>query len=339
VAILSLSAIIWARSIFSGVRGHQAPADRVDTFVPARRSPTDERMHDWRKAVKNLWYQLRLLRLSAPSMLSTLVDSLDDVAEALGDDHDLAVLIEKLSADPDSFGGATSVERAVDLARSQQADLRRRAFRLGATVYAELPSGFAQRIECYWSNAVELGPELPTGGIADLEHPSTGPHSGAPSLMEHERKFLIDVIPELRSTGTELRQAYLAIDGTVAVRVRDAGADGCTLTVKGGRGAIRTELEWPISRQHFDAAWAISADRRVHKTRYRLPLDDYVAELDVFGDDLDGLVVVEVEFDSAESLSGFVPPRWFGREVTDDDRYTNASLAVHGRPVEPSTTP
>ncbi len=59
----------------------------------------------------------------------------------------------------------------------------------------------------------------------------------------------------------------------------------------------------------------------------------HVVELDVFAGDLDGLVMAEVEFTSTEEMTAFVPPVWFGREVTDDGRYTNASLALHGLPV------
>ena len=67
----------------------------------ARKKPTDDRLHEWRKSVKNLWYQTRLVQRVAPSVLQALVASLDDLAEALGDDHDLAVLIERLRSDPD----------------------------------------------------------------------------------------------------------------------------------------------------------------------------------------------------------------------------------------------
>ena len=58
------------------------------------------------------------------------------------------------------------------------------------------------------------------------------------------------------------------------------------------------------------------------------------AELDVFGGDLEGFELVEVEFDDDTSMAEFEPPDWFGREVTDDDRYGNASLALHGAPPD-----
>ena len=306
----------------------------------ARKKPTDDRLHEWRKSVKNLWYQTRLVQRIAPSVLQALVASLDDLAEALGDDHDLAVLIERLRSDPDRFGGKRQVKHAVRLARSQQDDLRRRAFRLGATVYAETPGSFGRRIETYWRRTVELGPELRTGGIAELtgneDRPgTTASTSSSSDTVERERKFLVAEPPELPEHGTTLRQGYLAIDRSVSVRVRDAGEGNRTLTIKAGRGPVRTELEWPISEQQFTAAWEQTGGRRIHKTRYRVPLDGTVVELDVFHDELKGLILAEVEFDGDQSLAAFEPPTWFGTEVTDDVSYTNASLAVSGLPSRP----
>ena len=137
----------------------------------------------------------------------------------------------------------------------------------------------------------------------------------------------------------------MAINGSVSVRVRhdgrpgQAGHDGqdgqgrCTLTLKAGHGAVRTELEFAITDEQFETTWPLTGGRRIHKTRYRLPIGQpdgaqHIAELDVFHDELEGIVIVEVEFDGEDSMAAFTPPDWFGDEVTDDLAYTNASLAV-----------
>ena len=93
---------------------------------------------------------------------------------------------------------------------------------------------------------------------------------------------------------------------------------------------MRLEQEWAISRSRFDDFWVQTTGRRVSKTRSNVPLDGHTIEVDVFHDDLAGLVVAEVEFDDDEAMAAFTPPEWFGPEVSDDVRYTNASLAVHG---------
>ena len=299
----------------------------------AERNPNDHNLHEWRKAVKNLWYQARLLEPISPSVLSPLVASLDDLAESLGDDHDLAVLIERLRSDPDRYGGLEAADRAVRLAESQRLDLRRRGFRQGRTLYAERTRAFTERIALYWAITMKHGPELIVGGIAELAAQGVDDTDEQVSVVERERKFLVRSLPNLPAVGTDMRQGYLAIDGSVGVRVRDEVERGQTLTVKSGSGAVRTELEWSIEAPQFEAAWAITEDRRVHKTRYRMDVGARTAEIDVFHGSLDGLVLVEVEFSSMGELEEFEPPEWFGDEVTEDDRYANASLAVHGAPA------
>jgi CYTH domain-containing protein len=190
---------------------------------------------------------------------------------------------------------------------------------------------FARRVARYWKLTRGLGPEAEPD---DHEQPSQ-------SLVERERRFLVATTPDglLPSRPVPLRQGYLATGERRSVRVRDAGAAGCTLTVKAGTGLERTELEWPITRHEFDAAWPHTAGQRIAKTRHRIPSGDHVIELDVFTDGLDGLVIAEVEFDSVEASDGFEPPAWFGREVTEDGRYTNASLALYGRPDDDVSAP
>jgi CYTH domain-containing protein/CHAD domain-containing protein len=311
-------------------------------FRRAESEPTDSRLHEWRKSLKTLWYQVRLIERAAPSVLAPLVTTLDDIADALGDDHDLAVLIERLSATPERFGGKRNVKRATRMARRQQAELRQRAFRLGATVYAESPPAFTKRMRTYWNLTRRGGPELLTGGIAELaadELESDLSASNRGSTSERERKFLIAQMPDLPEEGTTLRQGYLAIDGSVSVRVRDAGREGCTLTMKAGRGSLRTELEFGLDAEQFAVAWVYTRERCINKTRYRLPLGAHTVELDVFHENLNGLVLAEVEFDDDETMAAFAPPEWFGPEVTDDVSYTNAALAVNAPSGRPTPQP
>ena len=86
------------------------------------------------------------------------------------------------------------------------------------------------------------------------------------------------------------RQRYLAIEGTISVRVRDAGYEGCTLTVKAGTAAVRTQLEWHLDREQFEAVLGLTEGRRVCKTRHHVPIDGYELELEVFADNLEELV-------------------------------------------------
>lgn len=158
---------------------------------------------------------------------------------------------------------------------------------------------------------------------------------------EVERKYLI-VAHQLPSeiavaladpaAGVALRQGYLAEERDVSTRLRIT-ADAAVLTVKAGHGLRRVEVELAISADDAAALWPYTDGRRVTKTRHRVALvDGHVAELDEYAGELAGLHTVEVEFDSEASAAVFVPPDWFGRELTGDPRWTNAALARHGAP-------
>lgn len=157
-------------------------------------------------------------------------------------------------------------------------------------------------------------------------------------MTEIERKFLVAEVPADLGPGAVIRQGYLAVDGPTEVRIRSID-DRCVLTVKGGHGIERAEVELDLDRARFDELWDLTQDRRIDKVRHRIPLGSEVAghatvaEVDVYADALDGLVVVEVEFASRGDAGAFVVPGWFGRELTDEPGWSNAALAASGRPA------
>lgn len=146
--------------------------------------------------------------------------------------------------------------------------------------------------------------------------------------MEIERKWLAGALPAdfERLAGTRIEQGYLTSTADGAeVRIRHRG-DARLLTVKGGAGLARTEVELPLSADQFEALWPLTEGRRVLKIRTVYPLaDELAAEVDVFADRT--LVLVEVEFTNAAQARAFVAPDWFGRDVTDDPAYKNRNLA------------
>lgn len=151
--------------------------------------------------------------------------------------------------------------------------------------------------------------------------------------IEIERKFLLDQLPAtMRLTKREpIRQGYLALDGDTEVRVR-LTPERAVLTIKAGRGAVRAEEELALGTRQGDALWELTEGRRVQKVRRRVRVGDAVVEVDEYQGALDGLVVAEVEFADEEASRTFQPPSWFVREVTDDRRYSNRSLASDGIP-------
>jgi adenylate cyclase len=155
--------------------------------------------------------------------------------------------------------------------------------------------------------------------------------------IEIERKFLLPGPPsdDRLGPGTHIRQGYLAEEDSVEVRVRITD-DTSSVTVKAGSGLSRTEVDVAISAGQAEALWPHTVGRRIDKTRHRVALDglppDHVAEVDIYAGTLEGLCVAEVEFASEAVAASFDPPDWFGREVTGDPSWSNATLARHGRP-------
>lgn len=152
---------------------------------------------------------------------------------------------------------------------------------------------------------------------------------------EIERKFLVDNLPDagILSAPTSIDQGYLTAEsGELEVRLRRKG-DHYFQTIKQGQGLSRVQTEVALSREQFDAMWPHTEGRRVVKRRHEIPHGPHIIELDVFGGSLEGLLIAEVEFDSVDRAREFDPPEWFEEEVTDDARYQNRSLAMHGKPT------
>lgn len=145
------------------------------TYRRARRAlarvatePDDEVLHEWRKRVKYLWYHARLLELAAPSVLVPGAERLKDLSDAIGDDHDLAVLAGWVRDEPDEFG-PDEERRTLDLVVAhQRVDLQRRARRLGARLLAEETDAFVARLTGHMRAWRHEGDELACGKIAAL---------------------------------------------------------------------------------------------------------------------------------------------------------------------------
>lgn len=112
----------------------------------SRADPTAENVHEWRKRTKDLWYQLRILRDAWRPVLGETAEQAHDLADLLGDHHDLAVLREDLSS-RDLSGDRDAAEGAIG--RRQQ-ELLASAFEIGERLLAEKPKAFGRRLESYW---------------------------------------------------------------------------------------------------------------------------------------------------------------------------------------------
>ena len=147
--------------------------------------------------------------------------------------------------------------------------------------------------------------------------------------MEIERKFLIkkELLPaELESYPFhEIEQGYLCTNPVVRIRRQD---DEYYLTYKSKGILSREEYNLPLTQEAYEHLRPKADGIVISKTRYLIPeKDGLTIELDIFHKDYDGLFLAEVEFCSEEHANAYVPPTWFGEDVTYSSEYHNSTLS------------
>jgi len=154
--------------------------------------------------------------------------------------------------------------------------------------------------------------------------------------MEIERKYEITVLPDDLSQYKQkkIEQGYLCHNPTIRIRKSN---DNYILTYKSkfgieqqeqGAPLINNEVELLLTKEAYQELKEKTDGNYIYKTRYLIPLEGgLTAELDVFDGKLSGLVFVEVEFPDEIAANEFVPPEWFGKELSSDKRFSNYHLS------------
>ena len=120
------------------------------THAQVHATPTVETLHEWRKSVKDLGYQVRVLKPIWPELLGCLADELERLADYLSDNHDLAILRQALKNFPHEDG--TQMEALVGMIDQRRSELQVEAQYLGARIYGEKPNDFVRRFHRYWES-------------------------------------------------------------------------------------------------------------------------------------------------------------------------------------------
>ena len=150
--------------------------------------------------------------------------------------------------------------------------------------------------------------------------------------MEIERKYKIECLNDLPENYRAfpchaIEQAYLCTDPVVRVRRED---DSYYLTYKSKGLMVREEYNLPLTRESYEHLIQKADGNILTKKRYLIPLDDKPAltiELDIFEGAFEGLMLAEVEFESEQDAASFLPPGWFGKDVTFSGEYQNSRLS------------
>lgn len=146
--------------------------------------------------------------------------------------------------------------------------------------------------------------------------------------MEIERKYLVESCPsDVESYPCHLiEQGYLSTEPVVRIR-RDN--DEYILTYKSKGLMVREEYNLPLTKESYEHLKTKTDGRLIRKRRYVIPLEQELSiELDCFEGDLATLILAEVEFPDEAAANSFVPPEWFGKEVTWSTKYHNSNLSL-----------
>lgn len=155
-------------------------------------------------------------------------------------------------------------------------------------------------------------------------------------MLEIERKFLVlrpDKSVLKQYEHSEIEQTYLLPKGRVRAR-KYGDRTVYTHTVKTAITEItRVEEEREVTCSEYLSLLknADTTRRKISKTRYLIPFNGFVFELDDFGDNYTH-ALMEIELESENE--GFSLPDFITviKEVTDDKRYRNSVIAKEGFP-------
>jgi CHAD domain-containing protein len=112
----------------------------------ARRSPTPDHLHEWRKQAKILGHGLDLIRRLCPKEAAVTMARLEKLCQALGDDHDLHLVLQVLRRE-DAVRPAPDYRRLARRIAAKRGHLQKQAFKLGGKIFGEKPGVFGRRLQ------------------------------------------------------------------------------------------------------------------------------------------------------------------------------------------------
>jgi CHAD domain-containing protein len=123
-------------------RGQRGLAKTIADTVP-------ENFHEWRKRVKDIWYQLRILQPLSRVVLEEMAHDAEVLGELLGREHDLDFLLARLEKESGDEALTGELSQLQKLIGKRCKRLRRDALELGRRFYAEPAKAFAKRISIF----------------------------------------------------------------------------------------------------------------------------------------------------------------------------------------------
>jgi adenylate cyclase len=146
---------------------------------------------------------------------------------------------------------------------------------------------------------------------------------------EIERVFLVKELPNLKNCRhiTIRVGDFFDSNRIDALKIKQKG-DRYFLVKKEGESAKRrTEHTIEIKKGEFDVLYRYVTQKH-EKARYLYNLEGDLCEIDLYQGKLLGYVRAEVEFKDAEHMKKFIPPAWFGPEITELNHEIHENLGT-----------
>jgi len=150
--------------------------------------------------------------------------------------------------------------------------------------------------------------------------------------IELEKTFLLKYMPEEAKNCKAVEIIDIYIPANIEhpiLRIRKSG-DKYEITKKepvtGTDSSEQSEITIPLSKEEFEVLSLIEG-KRFRKIRYYYPFGKLTAEIDVYKDDLEGLVIVDFEFEKVKEKNAFKMPEFCLADITQEKFCAGGILA------------
>jgi CHAD domain len=153
--------------------------------------------HEWRKQMKALWYELRLIEDAGPAIQKD-VKRLDEAETLLGDDHNVVVLCAYISSTRSCAFDSSEWQGLCRHAERYQERLRRKAIARAEAIYKTATGAYVRRMKRAWRTGIARA------GRAELR-------------INHDRPLSVRRHERMAVAATDLRTGILAATHSNAV--------------------------------------------------------------------------------------------------------------------------
>jgi len=171
-------------------------------------------------------------------------------------------------------------------------------------------------------------------GVAKLTNQNTIEPASKYALVERERRYLLEDLPEglnRASDHFQITDNYISGTRLRLRKVRDPRSNKWVVKFTQKYAPNPTDLSRTmITNSYLNAAeyevLSMFEANEIRKNRYSLDFEGRKFSVDMFLGDLLGLVLAEVSFDTDEEMEGFQSPPFALADVTNNETFTGGKL-------------